>query len=75
MRRFRTLKKGYVRLKVLIDDYVADLRMQNFKVVVYVSEQFHLPYFSIDNAHLMYNAHPKLFRHSFSCIDNAHNSN
>ena len=31
-----------------------------------------LPYFSIDNAHLMYNAHPKLFRHSFRCIDNAH---
>ena len=29
-------------------------------------------YFSIDNAHLMYNAHPKLFRHSFWCIDNAH---
>ena len=28
--------------------------------------------FSIDNAHLMYNAHPKLFRHSFWCIDNAH---
>jgi len=26
---------------------------------------FKLPYFSIDNAHLMYNAHPKLFRHSF----------
>ena len=24
-----------------------------------------LPYFSIDNAHLMYNAHPKLLRHSF----------
>ena len=24
-----------------------------------------LPYFSIDNAHLMYNAHPELFRHSF----------
>ena len=24
-----------------------------------------LPYFSIDNLHLMYNAHPKLFRHSF----------
>ena len=31
-----------------------------------------LPYFSIYNAHLMYNAHPKLFRHSFWCIDNAH---
>ena len=31
-----------------------------------------LPYFSIDNAHLMYNAHPKSFRHSFWCIDNAH---
>ena len=28
--------------------------------------------FSIDNAHLMYNAHPKLFRHSFWCIDKAH---
>jgi hypothetical protein len=24
-----------------------------------------VPYFSIDNAHLMYNAHQKLFRHSF----------
>jgi hypothetical protein len=24
-----------------------------------------LPYFSIDNAHLLYNAHPKLFRHFF----------
>ena len=32
----------------------------------------YLPYFSIDNAHLKYNAHPKLFRHSFWCIDNAH---
>ena len=31
-----------------------------------------LPYFSIYNAHLMCNAHPKLFRHSFWCIDNAH---
>ena len=34
-----------------------------------------LPYFSIDNAHLMYNAHPKLFRHSFWCIGNAHDAN
>jgi hypothetical protein len=25
----------------------------------------YIPYFSIDNAHLMYNAHPKLFRHSY----------
>ena len=33
---------------------------------------FKVPYFSIDNAHLMYNAHPKLFRHSFWCIDNVH---
>jgi hypothetical protein len=24
-----------------------------------------LPYFSVDNAHIMYNAHPKLFRQSF----------
>ena len=34
--------------------------------------KYKLPYFSIDNAHLMYNAHPKLFRHSFWCIHNAH---
>jgi hypothetical protein len=26
---------------------------------------YKIPYFSIDNAHLMYNPHPKLFRHSF----------
>jgi hypothetical protein len=25
----------------------------------------YIPYFSIDNARLMYNAHPKLFGHSF----------
>jgi hypothetical protein len=25
----------------------------------------YIPYFSIDNAHLIYNAHPKHFRHSF----------
>jgi hypothetical protein len=34
-----------------------------------------LPYFSIDNAHLTYNTHPKLFWHSFWCIDNAHEAN
>jgi hypothetical protein len=34
-----------------------------------------LQYFSIDNAHLMYNAHPKLFQHSFWCIDNARDAN
>ena len=32
----------------------------------YVKE---VPYFSIDNAH------PKLFWHSFWCIDNAHDAN
>jgi hypothetical protein len=32
-------------------------------------------YFSIENAHLMYNAQPKLFRHSFWCIDKAHDAN
>jgi hypothetical protein len=31
--------------------------------------------FFIDNAHLMYNAHPKRFRHSFWCIENAHDAN
>jgi hypothetical protein len=34
-----------------------------------------LPYFSIDNAHLMYNTHSKLVRHSFWCTDNAHDAN
>jgi hypothetical protein len=34
-----------------------------------------IPYFLIDNTHLMYNAHPKPFRHSFWCIDNAHDGN
>jgi hypothetical protein len=34
-----------------------------------------IPYFSIDNAHLLYKAHPKLFRHFFLCIDNAHDAN
>jgi hypothetical protein len=29
------------------------------------------PYFSIDNVHLIYNAHPNFFRHSFCCIDKA----
>jgi hypothetical protein len=32
-------------------------------------------YFSIHNVHLMYNVHPKLFRHSFWYIDNAHDAN
>jgi len=34
-----------------------------------------LQYFSIDNAQLVYNTHPKLFRHSFWCIHNAHDAN
>ena len=34
-------------------------------LVALVRSSVELPYFSIDNAHLMYNAHPKLFRHSF----------
>jgi hypothetical protein len=38
-------------------------------------ELLQLPYFSINNAHLMYNARPKHFRHSFWCIDNAHDAN
>ena len=29
------------------------------------SEITKIPYFSTDNAHVMYNAHPKLSRHSF----------
>jgi hypothetical protein len=33
-----------------------------------------IPYFLIDNTHLMYNVHSKLFQHSFWCIDNAHDA-
>jgi hypothetical protein len=29
------------------------------------SNAIHIPYFSIDKAQLMYNAHPKHFRHPF----------
>jgi hypothetical protein len=34
-----------------------------------------VPYFSIDNMHLMYNVHLKLFRHSFWCIYNVYDTN
>jgi hypothetical protein len=40
----------------------ADIRMEK---VYKTDNEDKLPYFSIDNAHLMYNAHHKLFRHSF----------
>ena len=42
---------------------------EDYNVMVNSEE---LPYFSIGNAHLRYNAHPKLFRNSFWCTDNAH---
>jgi hypothetical protein len=32
-------------------------------------------YFSVDNTHLKYNAHPRLFQDSFWCIDNVHDAN
>jgi hypothetical protein len=40
---------------------------------IYIGPQ--IPYFSIYNAHIMYNAQPKLFRHSFRCTNNAHDAN
>jgi hypothetical protein len=36
-------------------------------VLYYVADS-ELPYFSIDNAHLMYNAHPKGFRNFFDVL-------
>jgi hypothetical protein len=45
------------------------------KTVFYINCNFQLQYFSIDAAHLMYNTHPKLFRHSVWGIDNAHEAN
>ena len=52
------------------EEYVRELEMKNQKI-----RELEVPYFSIDKVHLMYNAHPKLFRHSFWCIDNAHDAN
>ena len=43
--------------------------------ITHVEKIWFLLYFLIDNAHLKYNAHPKLFRHSFWCIDNMHDAN
>jgi hypothetical protein len=45
------------------------------KTCNYILCYIQVPYFSIDDAHLMYNAHPKIFRRSFWCIDNAHDAN
>jgi hypothetical protein len=44
--------------------YVCSLRIVAIRLVLMKFNNI-LPYFSIDNAHLMYNAHPKLFLHSF----------
>ena len=49
--------------------------LRKFLEITNLTHFFHVPYFSVDNTHLMYNAHPKLFRHSFWCIDNAHGAN
>jgi hypothetical protein len=40
-----------------------------FDRIPFWTESMQLPYFSIDNAH------PKLFRHSFWCINNVHDAN
>jgi hypothetical protein len=51
-------KATYLNVTVLYKLYT------NF-LVLQALIQIKLPYFSIYNAQLMYNAHPKLFRHSF----------
>jgi hypothetical protein len=48
--------------------------VNNYRSISTLNNFSKLPYFSIDNANLMYNAHPKLFRHSFLYIDNAHDA-
>ena len=60
---------GHWRVKVCIHK-----RTDNVIGEVYLrlNCRYNITYYSIYNAHLMYNAHPKLFRHSFWCIDNAH---
>jgi hypothetical protein len=44
------------------------------QVKMFIILQIAITVFLIDNAHLMYNAYPKLFRHSFWCLDNAHDA-
>jgi hypothetical protein len=52
-----------------------EMQLRNGKLLCSKILMINLPYFSIDNAHLMYKAHPKHFRHFFWCIDNARDAN
>ena len=49
----------------MIGNQAEQLFSVKFRIIFLYSSARLLPYFSIDNADLMYNAHPKLFRHSF----------
>jgi hypothetical protein len=61
----------------LIQFWYIEISLYRYFLQIQVNQihTFKIPYFSIDNAHLMYNTHPKLFRHSFWCIGNAHDAN
>ena len=68
------VRKDVMFLTITVNEIVvANCRNNSFMLqVVYIGLLLLLPYFSIDNARLMYNTHPNLFRHSFCCIENAH---
>jgi hypothetical protein len=65
MRERKSEKEVYSVLKKLCD--LQECGIIRARIGVNNESQLskELPYFSIDNAHLIYNVHPKLFRHSF----------
>jgi hypothetical protein len=73
-------KKTYFKRHTLMNNAYYETTPQFFSAVFSNINLFRiqrqwgtlLPYFSKDNAHLMYNTHPKHFRYSFWCINNAH---
>jgi hypothetical protein len=59
---------GEIYVAVTKDSSVTDWASSSNKLQVYnaVNKEYeHIPYFSIDKAHLMYNPHPKIFDVSF----------
>jgi hypothetical protein len=45
---------------------ISQIKVQFFLIdFCFLLLYIYIPYFLVDNAHLMYNAQPKLFRHSF----------
>jgi hypothetical protein len=56
-------------------DIIGEKDSMNGKININQRRRENIPYFSTDNMHVVYNAHPKLIRHSFRCIDKSHDAN